>query len=244
MKTAERVTVPVNSANATDQLVVNEERHERWARVHVNWTAVWVGALTAVCALLICGLIGIAIGAHLLGPEHRVVDLKKLGIGTLVFSVCGAFFAFVAAGWAAVKVAGILHSEPAMIHGALVWLLSVPLLVAAAGTGAASLFGGWYSGLSLTSGSATAAPFVRPELPAVGATSEEIALLREQQAEYNRNVKQWNEDTPKATRNSALGVVTALLLGLMGSVLGGWMASGEPMDFSHYKNRKPMYYMD
>ena len=29
----------------------------------------------------------------------------------------------------------------------------------------------------------------------------------------------------------------SLLLGLMGSVIGGWAASGEPMTFTHYKTR-------
>ena len=38
-------------------------------------------------------------------------------------------------------------------------------------------------------------------------------------------------------RNSALGAVTALLLGLVGSVIGGWLASGEPMAFTYYRTR-------
>ena len=36
-----------------------------------------------------------------------------------------------------------------------------------------------------------------------------------------------------AARNSALGAVTALLIGLMGSLLGGWLASGEPMSLTY-----------
>jgi hypothetical protein len=222
-----------------------EARHERWAHLHVNWTAVWAGSLAAFCAVVVFGLIGIALGAHLLGPEHRVVDLKKLGVGTMIFSVCGAFFAFIIGGWVAGKVAGILHSEPAMLHGALVWLVAVPLLVAAAGLGASNLFGAWLGGLSVNAAGPNAnTPFVRPELPSPGATAEEVAAYREQQAEYARNLRLWNEDTPRATRNSALGAVTALLLGLMGAVIGGWMASGEPMNFSHYRTRTPVYHFD
>jgi uncharacterized membrane protein YeaQ/YmgE (transglycosylase-associated protein family) len=38
-------------------------------------------------------------------------------------------------------------------------------------------------------------------------------------------------------RNAALGAVTALLLGLIGSVVGGWMASGEPMTFTYHQDR-------
>ena len=225
-----------------DNEAVAETRHERWAHVHVNWTAVWVGVLTAVSLLLILGLIGIALGAHLLTPENRVVDLKKMGVGTLIFSVCSAFFAFVVAGWVAAKIAGILHSEPAIIHGAIVWLVTVPVLMAGAGLGAASALGGWYGGLSPNAVATTNAPYTRPDPLASNATADEIATYKSQQGEYARNVKQWQEDTPRVTRNSALGTVTALLLGLLGCVIGGWMASGEPMNFTHYKSRKPLYH--
>jgi len=219
-----------------------EARHERWAHCHVNWTAVWIGALATFSMVVLFGLVGIALGAHLLGPEHRVVDVKKLGLWTLIFSVCGAFFSSAIGGWVAAKIAGILHSEPAMLHGAFVWLVTVPILVVCAGLGAASLFGSWYGGLGPNSATSASTPFVHPDPLGSSATSEEIAAFKMQQAEYNRNVKQWHEDTPKVTRNSALAAVTALLLGLLGSVIGGWMASGEPMNFTHYRTRKPAYH--
>jgi len=37
---------------------VAEVRHEKWARCHVNWTAVWVGALAAFSMVLLFGLVG------------------------------------------------------------------------------------------------------------------------------------------------------------------------------------------
>ena len=40
-----------------------------------------------------------------------------------------------------------------------------------------------------------------------------------------------------AVRNSALATVAAMLLGLVGAVIGGWMASGEPMRLGHYRRR-------
>jgi len=226
------------------QTDAEEARHERWAHVHVNWTAVWVGALAALSAVLIFGLIGLAVGAHLVGPEHRIVDLRKISLLSLVFSVVGTFLAFAIGGWVAGKIAGILHSEPGMVHGAITWLVTIPMLLTAASLGAGSLFGGWYSGLAGHPSWAGAenAPFARPESPAANATADEITAYRTQQGEYNQNVRQWNEDTPRAVRNSALGAITALLLGLIGSVIGGWMASGEPMNFSHYRTRKPVYH--
>jgi hypothetical protein len=56
-------------------------------------------------------------------------------------------------------------------------------------------------------------------------------------ADYDAKVKLWREETPRATRNAALGAVTALLLGLVGSVIGGWIASGEPMTLTYYRTR-------
>jgi len=216
-----------------------EARHEVWNHWPVRWSAVWVGALAAITAVVLFGLIGVALGAHLIGPEHRVVDLKKIGLWTLVFSVFSAFLSFVIGGWVAGKIAGIRRSEPGMLHGAIAWLVAVPLLVLLAGLGASSYFGGWYGGLawSNSSGPTPGAPFMKPDPPYAGATDQERAQFKADQAEYNAKVKQWQEDTPRVTRNGALGAVTALLLGLVGSVIGGWMASGEPMTFTHHLTR-------
>ena len=41
----------------------------------------------------------------------------------------------------------------------------------------------------------------------------------------------------KAAATGAMAAAVALLLGLAGSVVGGWMGSGEPMNFTHYKTR-------
>ncbi len=215
-----------------------EAAFERWAHVHINWSAIWVGALAAFALLVVFGLAATALGAHLVGIEYRVVDVRKISVWTMAISISGAFFAAVAGGWAAVKISGILHSEPGMIHGAIVWLLTVPLLLSASAVG---VVGGWYAGLGPNPAVTAAAPYTRPDALAVNATQAEIANYQLQQAEYNREVKQWREDTPKVARNAALLAITALLMGLIGSVLGGWMGSGEPMDFSHYHTREPRF---
>ena len=212
---------------------------EQWIAWPVSWTAVGVGALASVAGVLLFGLIGVAIGAHLLGPEHRVVDLKKFGFGALAFSVFVAFLSFVIGGWIAGKIGGFLRSEPAMLHGGIVWLVTVPLLAILASMGAGSALGAWHAGMTSAPhwSNAPNSPFERPEAPGFGATEEERKQYRDELEAYRTKVKQWQEDTPKATRNAALGTVTALLLGLMGSVLGGWMASGEPMTFTHHRTQ-------
>jgi hypothetical protein len=180
---------------------MNTDRSE-WIAWPVAWSAVWVGALAALATGLIIGLLGFALGVH---EVARYVDWKKVRLVGAVFSVGGAFFAFVVGGWIAARIAGIRRSEPAILHGAIVWLLGVPLLLAVAAIGDVGHFGGWYAGLSSMAAANTAGPM--------------------------------DPDLAVATRNNALATVVALLLGLIGAVLGGWMASGEPMTFTHYRKR-------
>ena len=172
-----------------------------WRAWPVAWSAVWVGALAALCVGLIIGLIGFAIGAH---ESSRLVKWSSVKFITLVFSISGAFFAFVVGGWAVSRIAGIRRSEPAILHGAIVWALAVPMLVVLSVFGAH--FGGWYVGLAGAPAWAAAVPPIDPDLAA-------------------------------AMRNSAVAAVAALLLGLMGAVIGAWMGSGEPMTFTHYRRR-------
>jgi hypothetical protein len=179
-----------------------DTHRSEWTAWPVSWSAVWVGALTALAVGLIIGLLGFALGIN---ETARYVDWKKLRLIGAIFSVGGAFFAFVAGGWVAARIAGIRRSEPATLHGAIVWLVAVPLLVALAAIGVGGHWGGWYGGLSGI-----------PAWTAAAASDPDLAT---------------------ATRNNALATALALLLGLVGSVLGGWMASGEPMTFTHHRKR-------
>lgn len=164
-------------------------RAETWAPWPVSWSALWVGALAALALALVIGLIGTAVGAHQM-KEGRIVTTGGLRLLTIVFSVAGAFFSAVAGGWVAARIAGIRRADTAMLHGAIVWLLGVPMLLLLAALGVTGYFGGWYAAF----------------LPAARTAADAVAM-----------------------RNAALGGVTALLIGLIGGVIGGWMASGEPM---------------
>jgi len=215
----------------------SEARYERWEHWPVNWTAIWVGTLSAIAVLVLFGLIGVALGAHSLSPENRLSDLKSLRFETMALGVVGAFIAFVGGGWIAAKIAGILRAEPAMLHGAIVWVLVTPLLLVLTALGAGDYLGTWNGGMVRTAQGAP--PYVAPELLPPNATAQDLTAYRASQAQYRDEVRQWREDTPRAVRNAALCAITALLLGLMGSVVGGWMGCGEPMTLTHYLTRQP-----
>jgi hypothetical protein len=126
----------------------------------------------------------------------------------LVFSVAGAFFSFVVGGWVASSIAGLRRAEDAALHGAMSWLVALPMLLVLGALGAASFFGGWYGGLAGTPVWASAS----------NVTADPNAAM--------------------VARNSAIGAVTALLIGLVGSCIGGCWASGEPMSLTYRRAKQ------
>jgi hypothetical protein len=190
MRTEREVAVPV----------------DRWTAWPVYWGPVILGAMVAVVATVLFGLIGTAIGAHKAGTEGRITTWSGVGFAGLAYAVIASFFSFVIGAWAAVRVAGIRRSEPAILHGAIAWVVAVFVMFVIAGLSGA-IFNGWYTSLAPT-----------PAVPAVPGSPVDpnVAI---------------------AARNGALAAAAALLMGLMGSVIGAWMASGEPMTVGSYRVR-------
>src|SRR5271166_2008758 len=96
---------------ATREIVNGPVTEETWVQWPVCWSAVWVGALSALAALVVFGLAGVALGLHVTGASGRIVDWQKVSIWTAACSVASAFFAFVIAGWIAGKIGGYRRSE-------------------------------------------------------------------------------------------------------------------------------------
>lgn len=122
-------------------------REYEWRAWPVAWSGVWVGALAALATGLIIGLVGYAVGAHEVASP-RPTDAGKLRMIGVTFNIVDAFFAFVVGGWVAARIAGIQRAEPAMLHGAVVWLVGVATLLLLAGLGATAYYGSWYGGLA------------------------------------------------------------------------------------------------
>jgi len=196
-------------------VVYTEERPIPW---YVNWSGIWTGALAALATALVIGLVAVAVGAHVLNDKPWV-EAKDLRFWTAAFAIVGAFFSFVVGGWVAGKITGARRSETTMLHGAITWLVALPLLMVLGTLGAANYMGGWYGGMS-----------GRPAWAPAQTKTVEAAVSGD-------NSTNADPAAERVTRNNALCAVTALLLGLVGSVIGGWMASGEPMTFTHHRTR-------
>ena len=176
------------------------------------WPVNWTGVWIGALAAIATALIFGLIGMAIGAHEvgKKIVHLHDLTLGGLVFSVAGAFFSFVIGGWIAVTIAGLRRAETASIQGCIVWLVALPLLLILGALGAGSFFGGWYGGLAGT--------------PVLASSTAVTA----------------DPNAAMIARNSALGAVTALLIGLMGSLIGGWMASGEPMSLTYRRAKQEL----
>lgn len=180
-------------------------REYQWQAWPVAWSAVWIGALSALAVGLVIGLIGYAVGAHEIASPGPT-DAGKLRMIVVAFNIVGAFFAFVVGGWIVVRIAGIQRAEPAMLHGGIVWLVGIAMIVALAAMGATTWFGTWYSGFMVP-------PAARgPVLP-------------------------FDPELARVMRNASFGTVVGMLVGLVGGVLGAWLACGEPMSIAYYRRR-------
>lgn len=176
------------------------------------WPVNWSGIWVGALAALATAMLFGLIGIAIGAHQigKKVVHLNDLSLAGLVFSVAGAFFSFVIGGWIAARIAGLRRAETASLQGSIVWLVALPLLLILAALGAGGFLGGWYGGLAGTP--------VWVSSSAVTADPEAAVMAR----------------------NSALGALTALLIGLMGSVVGGWMASGEPMSLTYRRAKEEL----
>lgn len=167
----------------------------------VDWSASFAGALSALAAAFVFGLIGVIIGTS---APASFTSWHEVSIVDLVFIVAATFFAFAIGGWVAGKIAGYRFAEPGILHGAIAWTLTMaPLSV------------GLASGGGFGHGFLAASPLV------AAATSATTG--------------------PEVIRNTALAALIGVLVALVGAVIGGWLASGEPMNFTHHRTRTYRY---
>src|SRR2546426_4475731 len=150
-----------------------EQYDSGWRPWPVVWSAVILGALSALAVGLVIGLIGFWVGAH---EVSKAATWKNVRLITLIFNIGGAFFAFVVGGWVAARIAGFRRAEPAVLHGAIAWLVTLPILMLLAATGTLASYGG---GLGSPAG-------LHPP-PTAGSSATDMAAALRQNAPSNFN---------------------------------------------------------
>lgn len=212
----------------------------------VRWGPILAGIFSALTTLLLLAVLGVAIGL----ASYQVGEpLGSFGIGAGIWGAISTLIAFLVGGWVAARSSGVFGRGNGILNGAMVWVVTIPLLLFTLGSGVNSLVGNLVGAASNVAGTAAevAGPAVSEaagallpsnltvegaqataeaagnELTAADAQATVDALATqaaEQVQAAAPDAETVNEATGSAS-TAAFSTLLALLLGLGASVLGG-----------------------
>ncbi|TVV75757.1 hypothetical protein [Sphingomonas solaris] len=103
-----------------------------------SWGAIFAGVVIAIAVQLVLGILGAGIGLTMVDPvEGTTPGAAGFGIGAGIFWLITTILALGAGGYAASRVAGVHERFDALVHGLVVWgvtlILTLYLLTTAVG---------------------------------------------------------------------------------------------------------------
>ncbi len=178
----------------------------------LSWGAIFAGLVIALVTQVLLTLVGLAVGlgALELGPGGT---LETVGIGAGVWAVLTGLISLFVGGLAAGHFAGILTRLDGVLHGVLVWGLTVIVALWALTSGVSTLLGGMFGVAGQTVAAAVGgagslgAAVIReqgvPEVPE-GDSQRQIAAVLEQQGMSRSQAQQAAQRIDEAQRQVQL----------------------------------------
>ncbi|MBI0476176.1 hypothetical protein D9601_12550 [Sphingomonas sp. MA1305] len=125
------------------------------ARRRVSWGAIFAGVVIAVAVQLLLGILGTGIGLSMVDPvEGSTPGAAGFGIGAGLYWLITTVVALGAGGYAAARVSGVTERFDALVHGLVVWgvtlILTLYLLTSAVG----GIIGGAFRTVGTVAGAA------------------------------------------------------------------------------------------
>lgn len=150
----------------------------------LSWGAVFAGVVIAVAVQLVLGILGAGIGLAMVDPvEGTTPGAAGFGIGAGVYWLITTVVALGSGGYAAARVAGVHERFDALVHGLVVWgvtlILTLYLLTSAVG----GIIGGAFRTVGTVAGAAGATAAAAAPA-AAAATGVDAADVREQASAY------------------------------------------------------------
>jgi len=186
----------------------------------VRWAAVLAGLVAALMTVALFSLLGLAIGLTTVTPGNIT---GTLGLGAGVWSAISVLIAFTIGGWAAARTAAVAGRANGALNGAMVWVVTVPLVFSLLGSGIATLAA--VAGSTVTTGAQIAAPLT-------GQAANGPALQAGTQALVGQNAPANAPSGISAGSLAAWGALLALLLGLVAATLGGLLGARSVTDLT------------
>ncbi|KQM63145.1 MULTISPECIES: hypothetical protein [unclassified Sphingomonas] len=124
----------------------------------LSWGSVFAGVVIAVAVQLVLGILGAGIGLTMVDPvEGTTPGAAGFGIGAGIYWLVTTIVALGAGGYAAARVAGVHERFDALVHGLVVWgvtlILTLYLLTSAVG----GIIGGAFRTVGAVAGTAGSA---------------------------------------------------------------------------------------
>ncbi len=177
----------------------------------VRWGPIWAGLLTTITALLLLGLLGIAVGLTTVnaGTASQGNIADDTGRNAAIWAGLSAIVAFLLGGYVAGRTAAVHERGAAAFNGALVFLLALPLLLWLVSQGLGGLLG---NASTITQSLHINLGQLQSTASQAGQAAKNITPAQAQQA----------ADT---ARNTAWGALIGLVLALGAGALGGLLGT-------------------
>ncbi|WP_294200328.1 hypothetical protein [uncultured Sphingomonas sp.] len=142
------------ATHATHGYVPEETAIIRAGR-RISWGAIFAGVVIAVAVQLVMGILGTGIGLSMVDPvEGSTPGATGFGIGAGLYWLITTVVALGAGGYAAARVSGVTEKFDALVHGLVVWgvtlILTLYLLTSAVG----GIIGGAFRTVGAVAGAA------------------------------------------------------------------------------------------
>lgn len=92
----------------------------------VRWGPIIAGLFTALATFILLNLLGAVIGAYTYDVGN---SLSAFGIGAGIWGALVTLLSFLLGGWIAARSAGVFGRGNGILNGAMVWVVTIPLLL-------------------------------------------------------------------------------------------------------------------
>ncbi|MEG3085200.1 hypothetical protein U1707_16235 [Sphingomonas sp. PB2P12] len=124
--------------HTTSGVLPEHDAHFLKTPTRISWGAIFAGVVIAIAVQLVLGILGTGIGLSLVDPvEGTTPGAAGFGIGAGIYWVITTVIALGAGGYSAARLAGVHDRFDGLVHGLVVWgvtlILTLYLLTSAVG---------------------------------------------------------------------------------------------------------------
>ncbi len=172
------------ATNTTAGFAAADERLVGKTATRLSWGAIFAGVVIAIAVQVVLGILGAGIGLTMVDPvEGTTPGAAGFGIGAGIYWLITTVLALGAGGYAAARVAGVHERFDALVHGLVVWgvtlIVTLYLLTSAVG----GIIGGAFRTVGAVAGAAgTTVGAAVPQAAAIAGVDK--GDVREQAAAY------------------------------------------------------------